>query len=472
MTAPRNITSLPGIKVTRLEDLKGLRKVVAEWKPDRSKIETCPECDAGDPKLYVKEWVERELRDRPVGNQPLLIKLKCCRYECQECSCSFQPEHPGLRDNSTLTEALFEHIWKRTLSTETHKQIARTTGVHESTVRKCFEWAKHHLSKKSPPLTITGAVGIDEVHLGPVGKCTIITSVSNRERMPSRIVEVLPDALQVTIEGFLNRLGTGSTAVPVVIDMQSYLKSTIQKSKASTVIVVDRFHIVRRANLAVGSASSSLISDELQQRWRNRKAELEGEEVEVGEQRDILDVTEDTHPVDQMEAAWKTGKRFQAIFDMDISRDEGRRRVMQWVDEIPDPLRPHFKKVTKPLSNWWDEILNYFRYRYTNGFNESMNAIAKRFDRRGGNYSFETIRFKLLNGTASKRRVDRRTPARLKDYSRILYGFPALPRGIEEFEDETEYARPPRQHFRWHRITQKLKVIPSLHPMKTRHSSR
>lgn len=466
MTEPRNITSLPGIKVTKLEDLEGLRKVIAEWKPGRSEIDTCPKCGADDPKLYVKEWVERELRDRPVGNQPLLIRLKCCHYECQECGRSFQPEHPGLRDNSTLTEALFEHIWKRTLSTEPHKHIARATGTHESTVRKCFEWAKRHLNKETPPLTIIGAVGIDEVHLGPVGKCTIITAVSKQEKRPSRIVEVLPDALQTTIKGFLDRLGGGSTAVPVVIDMQSYLKSTIQKSRSSTVIVVDRFHIVRRANLAVGSASSSLINDGLEQRWRNRKADLEGEEVEVGEQRDILDVTEGSHPVDQMEAAWKTAKRFQAIFDMDISRDEAKERLSHWRRHLPDPLRPHFKKVTKPLSNWWDEILNYFKYRYTNGFNESVNAIAKRFDRRGGEYSFETIRFKLLNGAASKRRADRKAPARLKDYSRILYGFPASSRGIEALQDDTEYARPPRQHLRWHRITRKLKVVSSSLPMK------
>jgi transposase len=192
MAQSRNITSLSGIDVVEFNHFPFVRRVEAEWQEDRSEIETCPECEAEDPKLHVKEWTERKLRDRPVGNKPLLIKLHCCRYECQECHCSFQPEHPGLRADSTLTQALFEHLCKRSVGTETHKEIARATGTHESTVRKCLRLQRRKMDARSNSTTpVAGALGVDKVHVGKGDALVVVASLLGHRKS---VAEVLPDA--------------------------------------------------------------------------------------------------------------------------------------------------------------------------------------------------------------------------------------------------------------------------------------
>lgn len=48
------------------------------------------------------------------------------------------------------------------------------------------------------------------------------------------------------------------------------------------------------------------------------------------------------------------------------------------------------------MENWRAEILNYFDYRITNAFTESLNGIIKHMQRLGRGYTFDVTRAKLL----------------------------------------------------------------------------
>jgi len=49
------------------------------------------------------------------------------------------------------------------------------------------------------------------------------------------------------------------------------------------------------------------------------------------------------------------------------------------------------------LRDWWTEILNYFTWRYTNGFIEGKNNRIKVLKRRGYGYrNFDNFRLHVL----------------------------------------------------------------------------
>jgi len=49
----------------------------------------------------------------------------------------------------------------------------------------------------------------------------------------------------------------------------------------------------------------------------------------------------------------------------------------------------------KTLHNWWQQILNYFVGRHTNGFAEGVNLKIKMLNRRG--YGFRNVNSFRLN---------------------------------------------------------------------------
>jgi transposase len=78
-----------------------------------------------------------------------------------------------------------------------------------------------------------------------------------------------------------------------------------------------------------------------------------------------------------------------------------------WLDELnkqSDLIREAFSEVTTFMSNWHDEIFNYFDVRATNAYTESLNGLLKQIYRNGRGYSFKAIRAKVLYGKIDHQR--------------------------------------------------------------------
>jgi transposase len=395
MATPRNVTTLEGIEVVGMSKIEAVTFVKARYAEDRDNYDECPRCGIDDPKLYAKEWVNRHLKDRPVDAGPLKIELECLRYECQDCKRTFQSQHDQIRPSSSLTKALIHHISRRSRGHETHAEIARRTGVHESTVRKYFPGSPRTLRTSRLPTT---AMGIDEAHVGTGRPSLLITSISTSGGA-DQVIEVLEDDRKDTLRTYFNRLHDDfefqgrEEGLTVVIDMTSHFKNAIHESDFDATVVVDRFHVAKRANLALGNTYQRLlVTDTLEEQWKRRKAELEGLELKGGVQKTIGD------ELDRMEMAYKLGMWFRSIYDHSSDREDAAERFRHWEKSIPDSMNKDYEDVTRPLDNWWDEILNYFDHPYTNAYNEAMNLVTKSLERKSAGYSHETLRTKLISG--------------------------------------------------------------------------
>jgi len=125
--------------------------------------------------------------------------------------------------------------------------------------------------------------------------------------------------------------------------------------------------------------------------WEDRKEEIYNRaQASSGKQLRIEGAG--TKELDQMAQAYKATLWFQWILTAEISREEADEELGRWKNSIDPPIREHFENdVFGTLGRWRNEILNYYDYRYTNGFNEGINNLVKKLDRIGANYSRETL---------------------------------------------------------------------------------
>jgi len=78
---------------------------------------------------------------------------------------------------------------------------------------------------------------------------------------------------------------------------------------------------------------------------------------------------------------------FAAIYDAP-DRDDAERRLQTWEHNLADATEnlTEIRNAWRTLSQWREEILNYFEGRHTNGFAEGVTNKIKVMKRRGYGY--------------------------------------------------------------------------------------
>ena len=100
-----------------------------------------------------------------------------------------------------------------------------------------------------------------------------------------------------------------------------------------------------------------------------------------------------------MELVLKSGLHFRSIMTCrDCSREEALDKYRDWKQNLDPAIRGFFKaRVIDTVEDemWWDGVMNFFEYPYTNGPVEGKNRLAKELRRKGAGYHNETIRMKM-----------------------------------------------------------------------------
>ena len=85
------------------------------------------------------------------------------------------------------------------------------------------------------------------------------------------------------------------------------------------------------------------------------------------------------------------------IFKKANSRDKAEKYPRVWKLKVKHAANPFLFKFVKTLENWWNEILNYFFERITNGFVEELNGALRNIIRRAYGYrNFDNFRYQAM----------------------------------------------------------------------------
>jgi transposase len=348
----------------------------------------CLNCDK-DGRLQRHDTREQVFKDSCVREKPVRIRLLRYRYKCTKCDCITSQFMDGINHRRGMTNRLEERIEQDSLQPdESNRKIARNYDVNEKTVRQIFTRLMKRLSR-SWRFEAPRCLGIDEVYVEGVARC-ILTDVENR-----RVINILPKRDMLTLRRHLLQIKHPERIEIIVIDMWRPYLEEVRKRFPNAVVVIDKYHVLRMATEAVISVhrrlrrgDKSLLMPKIYLLRKRKHALSKQKKTELKSRLDQLPELAEAH---------KLKEEFLNIWNS-LDRGEAEARFDKWIKNIPAHLREDFGVLLSAFENWRQEILNYFDYRYTNAFTESVNNIIKQMQRIGRGYTFEVTRAKLVYG--------------------------------------------------------------------------
>ena len=97
-----------------------------------------------------------------------------------------------------------------------------------------------------------------------------------------------------------------------------------------------------------------------------------------------------------LKLAYTLREELTAIFEMPLTRAQGKMRLEKWRDKVARSGSTCFTKFLKTLNNWLEEIANYFTRRLSSGFVEGLNNKVKTIKRRRYGLPQSTTLFQRL----------------------------------------------------------------------------
>ena len=337
---------------------------------------------------------EIELRHLPILGRRVYIRLRPKRYECPNCGGKTTTQKLEWYEPKSPHTKAYDHHLMLSLINSTVEDVSRKEDVGydavEGAVGRCLDnqvnWDE---------FTEIKIIGLDEIALtkGRQNYVAIITTQQADGHVA--LLGVLADRKKETVRAFLETIPAHlrATIQKVCTDMWDGYVNAVEEFAAAhedvaLEVVVDRFHVAKNYREGV---------DQLRkQECRRLRAALPKTEYEelkgvmwivrknnrdlTPEERKQLNLLFDYSP--DLKLAYTFREELTAIFEMNLTIEQGKRRLIKWRDQVSQSTLTCFARFMITIDNWLDKIANYFSDRLTSGFVEGLNNKIKVLKRR------------------------------------------------------------------------------------------
>jgi transposase len=366
----------------------------------------CTHCGCFPSLLKPHGTKQQMIKDSPVRGMTVEVEVIRKRYRCSHCDRTSLQPLPGVDERRGATARLIELVEQQSLY-KPFLQVAQETGLSASTVRAIFneyiERLKQIVSFDTPRV-----LGMDGVYIKKKERL-ILTDIEAR-----RIIEIGPSIKERSVANALFRLRDRRRVEVVTIDMSRSLWRAVRHALPQAVIVIDRFHILSLANDAMDAVrrevrrgmsrydrktfknAAALLRkhlDQLEPKLKDSKSKVTKKAADRADLRKLLA----DNP--ELFMAYMLKESFFEIWHSSCGFT-ARQRYKEWATQVPKEMEYAFKPLMNTVDNWSDELFNYFDYRFTNAYTESVNRQIKSMQSAGRRYDFETIKAKMLYGNA------------------------------------------------------------------------
>ena len=324
------------------------------------------------------------------------IELSRRRFVCPKCGKSVvQPMPDCIDEHHRVTKIFADKIGEMAVD-RPFKSIQSEFKISDTTVKRLFNnYAKGIVDRHN--FVLPEVMGIDEVMTDKVFRTTI-TNLDRRS---------LFDILEYRKQDFLEQafeaypLDQREAVKWVCSDMYRPFKKPIGELLPNARWVIDRFHVVMKANAAVDQMRIRLQAKlpdnaklNVKKRYRfsllRRPQNLKPHEIE------ILKALRIACP--ELMQGYDLKEGFYAIYEQCFTRDQAKARFETWKKTIPAGQNfEEFRLLVRTFENFEDNILNFFDSGgLTNALTECSNGLIKITNRIGRGYDFDTLRLKML----------------------------------------------------------------------------
>jgi transposase len=381
-----NALNLPEFKVigTQENDNDILFTVEAKKPPY-----CCPEC--GSTSIYKHGKTERFVRDLSTFGKRVGINIIGHRYKCQDCPTTFSESYNSIDDRDKVTRRLYDYIQLQSLK-RPFSHIAEEYSISPTTVKRIFneyvEQNEHLMAFKAPRV-----FGIDEVHLNKQMRA-VYTDIEGL-----KVLDINTKRGKEDVIAFILKIPDRFNIEVVTMDMWRPYKDAVKECLPQAKCVVDKFHVIQYANVAMENARKSFRSTLTDKQrvllMHDRFILLKNKEDITPQEQLNMHIWFATFPT--LKVAYNLKESLRDMYKCKTKK-EATAYYKQWKESIPEDMTS-FLDIAKTIDNWHTEIFNYFDHYVTNAFTESINNLIKHIQAMGRGYSFEVLRAKVLFGT-------------------------------------------------------------------------
>ncbi|MBN8968975.1 MAG: ISL3 family transposase [Rhizobiales bacterium] len=375
---------LEGIDLLRLEGLMnlgyeerdGALVVHAELRDPQTPTCTCP-----NPKVRKHGKRAVEFKDHPIQRQPVFLRINRQRYRCEGCKMTLMEDLPGIDTNRLMT-VRFRNQLAIDAIPRTFRDAGLLNGVEESLARRIFHsYAAKRLENYT--FELPRVLGMDEKVIQGSPRF-VMGDVETR-----KMLDLQPSRRLLDLEAYLHTLDGREKVEVITQDMYWAYKTINERFFRRAMVVIDKFHVVRYANLAVESVRKSVqakLANEGRVSLKRKIRLLAARPENLSEQgKYALKSLLSDYPA--IGTAVTCKEWFYDIYQCQ-NRAEAERAYQAWLDLLPPEMEKHFKPILSFMKNrrWRQLIFNYFEHPYTNAYIESLNGLIDQINRAGRGY--------------------------------------------------------------------------------------
>jgi len=274
------------------------------------------------------------------------------------------------------------------------RRTAQKEKVGEGLVRRCVaEEIGKRLGAREAEET-PEFIGLDEFSVS--GRRLYHTAICNLVK--GEVMEVVEGQGRQKVEEYFDSLSDPERVKGVAMDMHEPFRQVVQMCLPQAEVVVDKFHLIRHVNRALDKVRSRLQGGNRKGKrkdlFRSRYTLLKGAERLANWERERLNRLFYYYP--ELKKAWVLKESFRAWY-RETNRSRAEEKLESLEQTIANSALPEFKELLHTLTNWREEILNYFDYRITNGFVEGKNNRIKTIKRMAYGYrNMANFRLRIL----------------------------------------------------------------------------
>ena len=352
-----------------------------------------------------------KLRDLPCGGRPVVVVWNKRLWRCGDPDCevkSWSETSPLIAARASMTERTRVEACRR-VGQDNHAvaQVGRTFGVGWWAVMHAVHDHGTPLVEDPGRIGAVGGLGLDEtawLRANATRHTAYVTGFV--DIVAGRLLDIVAGRSARVVEAWLaNRPEAWLAGVhTVAIDPHRGYANGVAERLAHATLVVDPFHAVRLANVAIDDVRRRVQQDECGHRGRKgdplygiRRLLLRGNERLSDHARARLEAgLAAGDPRDEVLDAWLAKEALRFMYAADTMA-EAARRFDAFVKEAKSSAAPELHRLAKTMSKWRREILAHHRSGASNGPTEAVNLVIKKVLRVAHGFrNLENYRLRLL----------------------------------------------------------------------------
>lgn len=363
-------------KVEFKPDSTGTMELHIELSFPRGSKFACPECGT---EATAYDTAPRTWRHLNFFQYKTYIHADLPRVQCGEHGVK-TVSVPWAREGSGFT-LLFES-WVVELAK--HLPVATIANMVDEHDTRLWRFIKHYVdeARTREDYSEVNAIGIDETSKKGHKYVTVVVDLAQR-----KVIFVTNGKDSATVgrfvKDFKEHKGVPGNIKIVTCDMSLGFKKGINEHFVNSSTVIDKFHVIKHINEALDEVRRDEVKrgpwykhllNKSKWLWLKNDANLTDKQLERKESL--------MHKRLKTARAYAMRVTLQDIYETSFDRATAEERLNQLYNWLTRSRLTPMKNFAKLLKNHWQEILNYFDYRYTNAILEGMNSIIQNIKRR------------------------------------------------------------------------------------------